>query len=76
MTKKGRPFGRQHPVSIFEFWQIVVDVLPEQGMMRLAYLEAERRVQCQHGRRRFKNFQCFRNAKCVFLKRRVKLKQL
>lgn len=72
--KRGRPCGAAHPMPMQEFWVLVLSQLPEQGMMRTAYVAAEIIVVQRYGRARFRSYGAFRNAKSKFYRLKTKKK--
>ncbi len=72
MTKEKHVRGCAHPLSIKDFWVLVLEQLVECGRMDQAYYAAEEIVVRDYGRRRFKSYQSFLNAKCKWYKNRKK----
>jgi hypothetical protein len=60
----------KHPLSMFEFWRMWLEQLPECGNVKDAYEAAERAAVEMFGRRKFSSYGSFRKAKCIFLKKR------
>ena len=70
----GRPPGKAHPLPMFDFWIIFLEQLPEHEVVSAAYEAAEVLVVKEYGRRRFRTYVSFRDAKSKFLKARRHIK--
>ena len=69
---RGRPPGTAHPLSMKDFWVLVLEKLIEVQEMRLAYEAAEVEVLERYGRTRFGSYASFRVMKVKFYRSKKK----